>query len=73
MKVADLNTASAKLHHALKMLRTRWEETQNDWHDPVSLKFEEEYLAQIEPQVLATLERLGALAQVMSSAEQECS
>jgi len=73
MKVADLTTASAKLHHALKTLRTRWEKTQSEWHDPVSQKFEEEYLSEIEPQVLATLERLGALAQVMSAAEQECS
>ena len=38
MKVADLTTGSARLHHALKTLKTRWEQTQNDWHDPVSRK-----------------------------------
>jgi hypothetical protein len=73
MKVADLTTATAKLQHALTRLKARWEETQNDWHDPVSLKFEEDYLEAIEPQVLATLERLSSLAQVMRTAEQECS
>jgi len=73
MKVADLTTATAKLHHALKQLKASWERTQDDWHDPVSLKFEEEFLAVIEPQVLATLERLSSLGQVMSAAEQECS
>ena len=73
MKVADLTTGSARLHHALKNLKARWEQTQNDWHDPVSRKFEEEYLSAIEPEVMATLERLSSLAQVLSAAEQECS
>lgn len=73
MKVADLTTGSAKLHHALKTLRARWEQTQRDWHDPVSRKFEQEYLATIDPQLMATLERISSLAQVVHNAEEDCS
>ena len=72
MKVADLTTGSGKLHHALKTLHAKWDQTRNGWHDPVSRRFENEYLALIEPQVSATLDRLAALAQVISAAEQAC-
>ena len=37
MKVADLTTGSGKLHHALKTLHAKWDQTRNEWHDPVSL------------------------------------
>ena len=73
MKGADLSTGASKLHHALKTLKAHWEQTQHDWHDPVSRKFEQEFLAAIDPQLLATLERISSLAQVVHSAEQECS
>lgn len=72
MKSADLSSGAGKLQHALKTLKARWEQTQHDWHDPVTHRFEEEYLAVIEPQVVATLERISALAQVISAAEQAC-
>lgn len=73
MKHADLTTGSGKLHHAYRALRAHWEQTQQDWHDPVSRKFEEEYLAQLEPHVTAVMERLSSLAQVIHAAEEACS
>lgn len=73
MKVADLTTGSGKLHHALKNLYAKWDQTRSEWNDPVSQRFDAEYLALIEPQVSATLDRLAALAQVISAAEEACS
>ena len=73
MKIADLTTGAGKLHHATKTLHAKWDQTRNQWHDPISHKFEAEYLNLIEPQISATLDRLASLAQVINAAEQACS
>ncbi len=73
MRIADLATGSARLHHGIKTLRSQWENVQEYWHDPVSQRFEEEYLVHLEEEVLATLDQLSALAQVLTVAGQECS
>jgi hypothetical protein len=73
MKIADLSSGASKLQRAVKTLNARWQQTELSWHDPVSRKFEQEFLSLIEPQVMATLERLSSLSQVLNNAEQECS
>jgi hypothetical protein len=72
MKKVDVSTGSTKLRNALRTLRVRWEDTQNDWSDPVSRDFEENHLAPIEPRVLATLHAMTTLVQVLSKAQQDC-
>jgi hypothetical protein len=72
MRVADFTTGSAKMRDALKTLRAHWDMTKNDWHDAASRHFEEKYLAVLDPEVLATLDRLNRLTQVVTAAEHEC-
>jgi hypothetical protein len=72
MKSGDLVTGPAKLQKAWKKLHARWEETKQQWHDPVSQQFEENYLAALEPQVVATLQRMRTLAAALAAARNDC-
>ena len=72
MKVADLISGPARLDDAVKTLRLAWEGAKGQWHDPVSLQFEKNYLEIVERQVLGTLERMRSLAGAMSAAVHEC-
>jgi len=72
MKIADLTTGSAKIASAFASLRVRWEDTKEHWHDDNRRRFEENYLEPLEPQVVAALEAIGRLAEVLSRAEREC-
>jgi len=51
----------------------RWEDTKTQWHDSVSRDFEAQFLQELEPEVIQSLERLSNLAQVLTAAQQECS
>jgi hypothetical protein len=72
MRVADFTTGSAKLRDALKVLRVHWEDTKTEWNDAVAREFEENHLAWIEPQVIATVDRMNRLAQMVNAAIHEC-
>ena len=72
MRVADFTFGSAKLRDAVRTLRVHWEGTKGEWHDSVSREFEENYLEALEPQLTSTIDRMMRLAQMVSTAEQEC-
>ena len=72
MRPGDLTSGAAKLGKAWTKLRARWDATKLEWHDPVSQRFEEQYLDALEPQIVATLERMRALAAALSAARGEC-
>lgn len=72
MKNADFTTGAAKMMSALKMLRSRWEETKEVWQDANSRRFEETYLDPLEPQMKLALEAIGTLAELMARAERDC-
>ena len=72
MKTGDLTSGPARLFKAWQKLSAQWEETKLHWHDPVSQQFEQKYLAEWEPQIVTTLERMRALAGQLNSAEREC-
>jgi hypothetical protein len=67
-----LHTGSSKLGLALKTLRLRWEETKEQWKDPVSQAFEANQMTPLERQILATLRAIDRLAQVIDQARSEC-
>jgi hypothetical protein len=73
MRVADFTTGNAKMRDAIKTLRAKWEATGQDWHDAVSRQFEEKYLSILDPEILATIERLNRLSQAVAAAERDCS
>jgi len=72
VKPGDLTTGAAKLHKAWKKLRLRWESTKLEWHDSVSRDFEQKYLAPLDPQIDATLQRMRALSTSLTAAEHDC-
>jgi hypothetical protein len=73
MQRGDVSIISSALHHAMKTLRMRWDETHEVWDDSVSRKFEEEYLVPLEPQLQVTLKAINRLSLVMARAHEECS
>jgi hypothetical protein len=72
MRAGDLTSGSARLHEAWKKLRVHWEDTKTSWRDAVSQDFDEKYIAALEPQIIATLERMRTLTGVLTNAQHEC-
>lgn len=73
MQRVDTSAGSVRLREALRTLRVKWEASQADWNDNVRREFEEHYLTPLEPCVLATLNSMTNLMQVLAKAQQECS
>jgi hypothetical protein len=69
----NLSTGWTELSSALKELRLLWEETKTEWHDSVSQDFEENHLAPLEAQVVATLRAIDRLAPDLIQAQRDCS
>lgn len=72
MGAANLSIGRTKLQVALKNLKIKWEDVRRDWTDSVAVRFGEEYVAPIEPKLLATVQGIDQLLQVLIQAEQEC-
>jgi hypothetical protein len=62
-----------KLHHAMKTLIERWEETEPHWRDQVRADFGENHLKPLEDQVGATIRAMGRLADVLNQVRRDCS
>jgi hypothetical protein len=68
----NLNTGWTELSTALKNLRQHWDETREHWDDVVARDFEENRIAVLEEQVLATLKAIDRLAPVLARLRHEC-
>jgi hypothetical protein len=73
MKVGDLHSGAVKLEQAMRALGMHWEQTKTLWRDPASKNIEDEYLADLEPQVKVVLEAASRLAEVLDKAQEEVS
>ena len=73
MKVGDLHSGAVKLEQAMRALGMRWEQTKAVWRDPASKDIEDQYLADLEPQVKVVLEAASRLAEVLDKAQEEVS
>lgn len=73
MIVGDLVSGAAKMAGALKDLQLQWEQTQEQWRDIAARRFEEEYLAELEPLVRMTYDAVSRLAETLDRAQRECS
>jgi hypothetical protein len=72
VRIADLNSGTAKIASAYKTMRIHWEDAKDQWQDSNRKQFEEKYLDPLEPQISATLEAIGRLAEVLERAERDC-
>jgi hypothetical protein len=73
MKVGDLHSGAVKLEQAMRALNMRWEQTKTLWRDSASKSIEDQYLADLEPQVKVVLEAASRLAEVLDKAQEEVS
>ncbi|HEY2827270.1 MAG TPA: hypothetical protein VGJ04_06685 [Pirellulales bacterium] len=72
MKIADLTSGAAKITSAYKKMRLNWDATKDHWHDQNRDHFEKNYLDPLEPQLVAALDAISALADVLSRAQRDC-
>jgi hypothetical protein len=73
MIVGDLVSGGGKMAAAMKDLSAHWLETKDDWNDITARRFEEAYLAQLEPLVRMTLDAISRLAESLERAQRDCS
>ena len=68
-----VGSGTAKLRHATRTLRQRWDETEDDWRDRVREDFERIRLEPLDSQANSTLRAMQNLCDVLSRAYRECS
>jgi hypothetical protein len=66
-------TGSARLNHALKTLRERWDDTKGYWSDEVARDFEKNHLVSLESQTNNAIRGMEKLAEVFSKMRHDCS
>ncbi|MES1213541.1 MAG: hypothetical protein ABUL64_03060 [Singulisphaera sp.] len=62
----------ARLLHAARTLRLRWEQTQAQWNDQVTRDFERRHLEHYEPKLATAVRALERLAELLTRVEHEC-
>ncbi len=72
MKACDLNTPTGRLRQAFKDLQVARSQIADQWRDETHRKFEEEFLAQLEPCMRRTVAAIGEFAEIMSKAQRDC-
>jgi uncharacterized protein YukE len=73
MKSCDLGAGTAKLELAAKSLTQAVRDVAETWDDENSRRFQETYIAPLEPRLKTLLDAVGRLAEVLSAAEHQCS
>jgi hypothetical protein len=68
-----MSTGSARLNHAVKTLRERWEETKGYWSDEVARDFEKNHLIPLESQANNAIRGMEKLAEVFARLRHDCS
>ena len=72
MKSWDLNSGTTKLELAMQSLQVAETEVEQYWTDEAYKKFQETYIAPLEPKVRSLLDAIHRLAEVLASAERQC-
>ena len=64
---------STRLSQTIRALRDQWLVTEATWSDSVRQRFEERYLAHIEPAVDSAVNGLQKIAEVLDQVRRDCS
>jgi hypothetical protein len=67
-----MSAGSARLNHALKTLRERWDETKPLWNDKVSQDLEKNHLFTTEAQAVTAIRGMEKLAEVLNKVKHDC-
>jgi hypothetical protein len=73
MPNAKVMAGSNRLKQCLRALRDQWFITEATWSDSVRAKFEDRYLAPLDPAVDAAINGMTKLAEVLDQVRRDCS
>jgi hypothetical protein len=68
-----MSAGSARLNHALKTLRERWDETKGYWSDQVARDFEKNHLYPLEALSSNAVRGMEKLAEILVRMRNDCS
>jgi hypothetical protein len=73
MPNAKVRAGSTRLHQTIRALKEQWLVTEATWGDSVRQRFEERYLAPLEPAVDSAMNGLHKIAEVLDQVRRDCS
>lgn len=73
MANAKVLAGSSRLKQTIRTLRDHWLPTEATWHDSVRRRFEDRYLAPLDPATDAAVIGLQKLAEVLDKVRRDCS
>jgi hypothetical protein len=73
MPNAKVMAGSNRLKQTLRALKDQWLVTEATWSDVVRRKFEDRYLAPIDPAVDAAVNGMQKIAEVLDQVRRDCS
>jgi len=68
-----MSAGSARLSHALKTLRERWDDTRGHWSDQVARDFEKNHLIPLDAQSGNAIRGMDKLSEVINKLRNDCS
>ena len=73
MPNARVMAGSTRLNQTVRALRDQWLVTEATWGDSVRQRFEERYLAPLEPAVDSAINGMQKIAEVLDQVRRDCS
>ncbi|MGC8640808.1 MAG: hypothetical protein ACP5XB_13130 [Isosphaeraceae bacterium] len=73
MPNAKVMAGSSRLKQTLRGLKDQWLVTEATWSDVVRRKFEDRYLAPIDPAVDAAVNGMQKIAEILDQVRRDCS
>jgi hypothetical protein len=73
MANAKVLAGATRLKQTTRVLRDQWIVTEETWGDAVRQRFEERFLAPLEPAVESAINGLQAMAEVLEKVRRDCS
>jgi hypothetical protein len=68
-----MSAGAARLKHAMKTLKERWDITRESWDDAQSRDFEKNHIAPVDHQVTTAIRGMDKLNEILARVRQECS
>ena len=67
-----VHEGGGRLGKAMKELLIQWEETKQVWDDPVSRRFEQQYLTPLQMDLKTAIAAMGQMALVLDNIRRDC-
>jgi hypothetical protein len=73
MPNANVMAGGSRLKHTIRALQEHWRTVEATWDDSVRRRFEERYLAPLDPAVDSALNGIQKVAEVLDRVRRDCS